>query len=170
MIPSLCFSNTNLELFFECLKLKDYECASLHVNNQKDEALARKMIKLLKILEFQKPLIEKSKYLKSAKGHEVIDNLIEGHNELFLDNYSSIIAYEAFSKALNESNLKDNKELTILGKDKHGLNIFFNRVLFCFYAEDSKIFKDGLFTKSIISHTLDDGSDLANYLNNLFEV
>jgi signal transduction histidine kinase len=112
MIPSLCFSNTNLELFFECLKLKDYECASLHVNNQKDEALARKMIKLLKILEFQKPLIEKSKYLKSAKGHEVIDNLIEGHNELFLDNYSSIIAYEAFSKALNESNLKDNKELT----------------------------------------------------------
>lgn len=66
--------------------------------------------------------------------------------------------------------LKDNKDLTKNGKDRHGLNIFFNRILFCFYAEDSRIFEEGIFTKSIKSYTADDGADVDNYLNKLFKV
>lgn len=52
----------------------------------------------------------------------------------------------------------------------HGLNVFLSRLLFCFFAEDTNIFKLGLFTTSITSHTQVDGSDLSTYLDTLFEV
>jgi len=50
----------------------------------------------------------------------------------------------------------------------HGLNVFFSRLLFCFFAEDTKIFRKGQFTTAIESHTQGDGSDLAGYLDELF--
>jgi hypothetical protein len=50
----------------------------------------------------------------------------------------------------------------------HSLNVFFSRLLFCFFAEDTEIFKPGQFTSSIESHTQNDGSDMADYLNELF--
>lgn len=52
----------------------------------------------------------------------------------------------------------------------HGLNVFLSRLLFCFFAEDTNIFKDKQFTGSIASHTQADGSDLHEYLDRLFEV
>ncbi len=52
----------------------------------------------------------------------------------------------------------------------HGLNVFLSRLLFCFFAEDTEIFKDGQFTNAISSHTQEDGSDLNSYLDDLFEV
>jgi hypothetical protein len=52
----------------------------------------------------------------------------------------------------------------------HNLNVFLSRLLFCFFAEDTEIFDDGLFTKSIKSHTQSDGSDLTSYLEVLFKV
>lgn len=52
----------------------------------------------------------------------------------------------------------------------HGLNVFLSRLLFCFFAEDTTIFKDGQFTNAIDSHTQTDGSDLNTYLDHLFEV
>ena len=55
-------------------------------------------------------------------------------------------------------------------RNRHGLNIFFSRLLFCFFSEDSGIFEKALFTKSISSHTLEDGSDLALYLDKLFKI
>ncbi|MAS87229.1 MAG: SAM-dependent methyltransferase [Micavibrio sp.] len=55
-------------------------------------------------------------------------------------------------------------------EDLHGLNIFLSRLLFCFFAEDTGIFKDNAFTNAISSHTQEDGSDLDDYLNKLFEV
>lgn len=55
-------------------------------------------------------------------------------------------------------------------KNRHALNVFLTRVLFCFFAEDTDIFPKGLFTESIASHTNNDGSDLDNYLLKLFEV
>jgi hypothetical protein len=50
----------------------------------------------------------------------------------------------------------------------HGLNVFFSRLLFCFFAEDTEIFEKGQFTRGIESHTQSDGSDLAEYLDELF--
>lgn len=52
----------------------------------------------------------------------------------------------------------------------HDLNIFLSRLLFCFFAEDTNIFKDGIFTNSLDSHTQIEGQDLGKYLDILFEV
>lgn len=53
---------------------------------------------------------------------------------------------------------------------RHDLNVFMARLLFCFFAEDTGIFEDNIFTNAIGSHTQSDGSDLDEYLNKLFEV
>ena len=52
----------------------------------------------------------------------------------------------------------------------HDLNVFLSRLLFCFFAEDTNIFSQGLFTDSVASHTQVDGSDLNIYLGKLFLV
>ena len=54
--------------------------------------------------------------------------------------------------------------------DLHDLNIFITSLLFCFFAEDTGIFEEGLFTSSIIRYTKEDGSDLADYLDESFNV
>ena len=54
--------------------------------------------------------------------------------------------------------------------ERHGLNIFLSRLLFCFFAEDTGIFKADQFTNAIASHTQEDGSDLQDYLIALFKV
>ena len=52
----------------------------------------------------------------------------------------------------------------------HDLNIFIARLLFCFFAEDTGIFEENLFTGSIVRYTKDDGSDLADYLSAAFNI
>ncbi len=53
----------------------------------------------------------------------------------------------------------------------HDLNVFLSRVLFCFFAEDTKIFPgDNIFTNGISSQTALDGHDLQGYLTELFTV
>jgi len=52
----------------------------------------------------------------------------------------------------------------------HSLNVFLSRLLFCFFAEDTNIFGKGQFTNSIDSHTQEDGRDLNEYFDRLFEV
>lgn len=63
----------------------------------------------------------------------------------------------------NESNNDDKEEL-------HNLNVFLTRILFCFFAEDTEIFTTNQFSNVIKSHTNEDGSDLSDYLNRLFNV
>jgi len=50
------------------------------------------------------------------------------------------------------------------------LNVFLTRLLFCFFAEDSDIFRENQFTNAIASHTNQDGTDLNEYLDSLFEI
>ena len=55
------------------------------------------------------------------------------------------------------------------GFDSHDLNVLLARLLFCFYAEDTKIFVvESLFTNSLASHTHADGSDLSGYIATVF--
>ena len=54
--------------------------------------------------------------------------------------------------------------------DLHDLNIFITRLLFCFFAEDTGIFEENLFTSSIQRFTKPDGSDLSQYLDESFNV
>ncbi len=51
---------------------------------------------------------------------------------------------------------------------RHSLNVFFTRLLFCFFAEDTAIFDENQFTNAVGSHTQADGSDVADFLNDLF--
>jgi len=65
---------------------------------------------------------------------------------------------------INSDNEDDSPEF------KKSLNIFLSRLLFCFFAEDADIFEDNQFSNAIASHTQQDGSDLKEYLDKLFEV
>lgn len=52
--------------------------------------------------------------------------------------------------------------------DLHDLNIFIARLLFCFFAEDTGIFEPNIFTDTIKRYTMDDGSDLNQFLDDAF--
>lgn len=54
--------------------------------------------------------------------------------------------------------------------DLHDLNIFIARLLFCFFAEDTGIFSENLFTNAVESYTKADGSDLKQFLNDAFNI
>ena len=43
---------------------------------------------------------------------------------------------------------------------KENLNSFFSRLVFCYFAEDTKIFRKNLFTETIRNNSKEDGSDL----------
>ncbi len=64
-------------------------------------------------------------------------------------------------RAYNEYNSDD---------DLHDLNIFITRLLFCFFAEDTGIFEENLFTNFIRRFTKNDGSDLSEMLAQAFRV
>lgn len=52
----------------------------------------------------------------------------------------------------------------------HELNVFFSRLLFCFFAEDTSVFEKGSFTNAIGSLSLRDGKDLHDLLDQIFDV
>ncbi|KQR39776.1 DNA methyltransferase [Microbacterium sp. Leaf159] len=52
---------------------------------------------------------------------------------------------------------------------RHSLNIFFSRLLFCFFAEDTGIFTHNQFTNAVGSQTQPDGLDMAEFLTVLFK-
>ena len=83
------------------------------------------------------------------------------------ENPADVKAAEKMAKIYDEI-VHLNPEL--LKKDKnHSLNVFLTRLLFCFFAEDTGIFEDNLFSKTIVNHTNEDGNDLADVLAILFE-
>ncbi len=82
------------------------------------------------------------------------------------ERFADIRAAETMAK-LYDAIKRDNPSQNI--KTTHALNVFFSRILFCFFAEDTNIFEKGLFTDSIASHTENDGSDLKSYLTKLFQ-
>ncbi|MDK4330805.1 N-6 DNA methylase [Corynebacterium accolens] len=53
-------------------------------------------------------------------------------------------------------------------EQRHGLNVFFTRLLFCYFAEDTGIFGENQFTNAVGSHTLEDGSDTADFIRDMF--
>ncbi|MGH7197069.1 MAG: class I SAM-dependent DNA methyltransferase [Candidatus Saccharimonadales bacterium] len=55
---------------------------------------------------------------------------------------------------------------------RHDLNVFFSRLLFCFFAEDTRVFsrdEQTMFTNAIKDYTQTDGSDLDSFLITLFD-
>lgn len=81
--------------------------------------------------------------------------------------HADVKAAERMGKLFDEL-LAANPGLLEEPNGRHALNVFFTRLLFCFFAEDTGIFTQGQFTNAVGSHTLADGSDLADFLTDLF--
>lgn len=80
------------------------------------------------------------------------------------ENPADIRAAERFAK-LYDVIVKDNPNAT-----RKGLNLFLIRVLFCLFAEDTDIFEKNLFTTRLKELTKLDGSDLDDFIGQLFSV
>ncbi|TFD79278.1 DNA methyltransferase [Cryobacterium fucosi] len=81
--------------------------------------------------------------------------------------HADVKAAERMGKLFDEL-LGANPGLLEAPNGRHSLNIFFTRLLFCFFAEDTGIFDDNQFTNAVGSHTQTDGSDVAEFLTDLF--
>lgn len=81
--------------------------------------------------------------------------------------HADVKAAERMGKLFDEL-LAANPGLMDATHGRHGLNVFFARLLFCFFAEDTGIFADGQFTNAVGSHTQADGSDVDDFLASLF--
>jgi hypothetical protein len=82
-------------------------------------------------------------------------------------NYADIKAAERMARLYDEIVRCNDVETA---EEVHNLNIFFTRLLFCFFAEDTGVFPEGIFTNGLASLTAADGSDTARYLDALFDV
>jgi hypothetical protein len=81
--------------------------------------------------------------------------------------HADVKAAERMGKLFDEL-LAANPGLLAASRGRHTLNIFFTRLLFCFFAEDTGIFAEGQFTNAVGSHTQADGSDVDDFLAALF--
>lgn len=81
--------------------------------------------------------------------------------------HADVKAAERMGKLFDEL-LNANPDLLEQAHGRHALNLFFTRLLFCYFAEDTGIFDENQFTNAVGSHTLDDGSDTAEFLTDLF--
>lgn len=107
--------------------------------------------------------------------------------EVLHRNYSFFLPLVGLEKAiLNSEKPADVKAAVKMGKlfdlirvhndlntpeDIHALNVFLTRLLFCLFAEDTGIFpQQGQFTSALKSVTSDDGSDLDQFLHDLFSI
>ena len=126
----------------------DYETL-LAYDSKTDDTLNIKFKELAKHYDFFLPLagMEKSAYID--------------------ENPADVKASNQLAKLYDEI-LKNNPTKT--HEEVHALNVFLTRLLFCYFAEDSNIFTENLFTNSISKHTQVDGSDLSSYLERLFEI
>ena len=83
-----------------------------------------------------------------------------------VESMADVKAAEKMAKIYDEI-YHNNK--TFANEYNHDLNVFLTRLLFCFFAEDTGIFtEDSLFTKSLVEHTQEDGSNLKEFFEVLF--
>lgn len=117
----------------------------------KEEDTYNNTIALLwKDFEFFKPLagIEKVQYAKEAEADVK-------SAEMMARIYDDICRYNDVSDDIHI----------------HNLNLFMSRLLFCYFAEDTGLFPEAqMFTNALRTCTKADGSDLAPFIEELFEV
>jgi type I restriction-modification system DNA methylase subunit len=82
-------------------------------------------------------------------------------------NYADVKAAEKMARLYDEI-IKHNQIAT--ADDVHHLNVFFSRLLFCFFAEDTQVFEPSQFTNAIASMTNANGEDVHTFLDELFTV
>ena len=91
-------------------------------------------------------------------GIEKIRNVEEAEADV----KSAELMAKIFDEIRRHNDIKDRTEM-------HNLNIFMSRLLFCYFAEDTRLFPEPqLFTNSIKQHTAEDGHDLAEFIDRAF--
>lgn len=102
------------------------------------------------------------------------------------ENYTFFLPLAGFEKAtIYSENPADVKAAEQMGRlfdlikeknqpkspeEVHALNVFLTRLLFCFFAEDTGIFEKSQMSNSVASFTSEDGSDVATFFKELFEI
>lgn len=86
--------------------------------------------------------------------------------QFIAENHADVRAAEKMAKLFDTLVAYNNYKTA---DDWHGLTVFFTRLLFCFFAEDTGIFQKNQFINAIGSYTQEDGSDLHEFLLVLFE-
>lgn len=87
--------------------------------------------------------------------------------QLEMTNYADVRAAEKMARLYDE--VVKHNELSA-AEQVHDLNVFFSRLLFCFFAEDTGVFQKGAFTNALGSLTEESGEDTAVFLDALFDV
>jgi hypothetical protein len=82
--------------------------------------------------------------------------------------HADVRAAERMAKLFDEL-VVINPNLRKTPTGRHALNVFFTRLLFCFFAEDTGIFSQKQFTGAIDSLTQADGSDVSQLLTDIFK-
>lgn len=162
-------------------KQSQSDCVLLDIDNMKKEpSVARDKIRFVIATDFNQFVA------LDTRTHDTLDiefTELGKHFDFFLpwagmekavyqgENPADVKAAEKMAKLFdlikadnfNEESKNDTAAL-------HNLNVFLTRLLFCFFAEDTGIFKQNQFSGELESHTKIDGSDVDSYLNRLFEV
>jgi len=133
--------------FLICTDLKDF--LSIDIKNKK--TLDIKISELSKNTSFFLPLLGREEYIPEK------------------ENEADVKAAYKMGK-LYDIIIKNNNDILEGSKERHGLNIFFTRILFCFFAEDTNIFEKSLFTSSIKLYTNPDNNDIELFFEKLFEI
>jgi hypothetical protein len=84
-------------------------------------------------------------------------------------NYADVKAAEKMAKLYDEVTKHDANTFET-EEEIHALNVFFSRLLFCFFAEDTGVFEHTSFTNAISSLTRENGEDTHAFLDELFTV
>lgn len=162
------------KLYFK--ESKDTDIYETFLNVSKDEEILKNKPRFVIITNYQR-LLSIDTLTSETLYINIID--IDKYYTFFLpwagmekailqkENPADVKAADSMMKLYDEIK-KDNKYTS--EEEIHELNIFIARLLFCFFAEDTEIFEKKIFTKSIISHTQSDGSDLNKYLGRVFSI
>ncbi len=124
--------------------------------------LVAKDLKLGKNLDIQlKELVNYHDFFLPLAGSEVYNS--GNNNEA--DRNASYKMASLYDLLIDENpNIYNSKEHI------HELNIFLSRLLFCFFAEDTEIFKEeSIFTDTLAQHTAENGKDTHTFLDDLFD-
>jgi len=164
------------QLFFKQAAEEEGDLHVLIDNLKNDSAIKKQHPRFIIVTDFKTLLAVDTK----------IDDTLDIPLQQFPKHYDFFLPWAGMEKSqLQSENPADVKAAEKMGRlydlilednpaeddqDRHALNIFLSRLLFCFFAEDTGIFEDDQFTNALASHTHSDGSDLQAYLQKLFTV
>ncbi|NJO74230.1 MAG: hypothetical protein HC833_11020 [Leptolyngbyaceae cyanobacterium RM1_406_9] len=144
----------------------------------KDERIVKHAPRFAILTDFQNVV---AKDLKLGKNLDISIQDLPNHYAFFLplagsevyhstnDNEADRNAAHRMAQLYNELVTKNDGVYTSK-ENIHNLNIFFSRLLFCFFAEDTEIFDiESIFTDTLVQHTNENGSDTHQFLDRLFD-